>query len=82
MRRGTFGVLTGPKNFFTVLLAKIRRQYRAQEGHIVEVGAAMTVLQMVQPDAAAWWRQNTPHMMRAGKKFMFEQGCGHVTQGP
>jgi len=47
---------------------------------MVESLAAIQALEALHPEAAAWWKQNTPHLVRPGKYFVFQQGVGHVIE--
>ncbi|MBN8886294.1 MAG: hypothetical protein J0I77_11285 [Rudaea sp.] len=44
-------------------------------GYVVEVLAAMEVLKSHAPAAATWWEQHTPHLIKPGKKFLFDASC-------
>ena len=80
VRRGGFGVISGPKTLHARLIAIVTRKFDMHDGYIVLAADAMAVLERTEPEAAAWWRENASHMLRPGMKFLFERGCGHVTQ--
>lgn len=65
------GVLTGPKTIFARVSALLSGRLSRSEGYAVRVTDAIAVLERVRPDAAAWWRENTPHLVRPGKVFVF-----------
>jgi hypothetical protein len=49
----------------------------------VEAQAAVAVLAKSSPEAAAWWQENTPHLLRPKRYFVFPQGAGHISEtGP
>jgi hypothetical protein len=37
----------------------------------VDVDTAVSILSIKHPEAAAWWRENVPHLM--GKTFIFDE---------
>ena len=78
VRRRGAGVLTGPKSRLAMLAALLTGKVPVHEGYIVEVGAAISVLEANRPEAATWWKQNAAHMLRPGKKFIFDSSCGYV----
>jgi hypothetical protein len=66
-----FGVRTGPVsllgNLWGLLLGKAQRYF----GYPVYAGPAVELLEASNPDAAMWWRDNVPHMLRRGRLFLF-----------
>lgn len=44
-------------------------------GYVVEVLAAIEALKAHAPAAAAWWEQHAPHLIKPGKKFLFDASC-------
>jgi hypothetical protein len=72
----TFGVLSGPRGFFSALWRLVTGHSTRRRGYAVEVDAAMSVLERAHPDAAAWWRTNAPHLFTRGRFFLFrEEEC-------
>jgi hypothetical protein len=51
-----------------------------QSGFVVEVPAAIAILEARHPEAAAWWRKNTPHLIRGKGRFVFHEAVGHVVE--
>ena len=74
------GVLTGPRGFLSSLAAWLSGNLMRQEGYLVDALAAVEALEAVHPEAAAWWRKNTPHLMRANRRFIFQKDVGHVVR--
>ena len=74
----TSGVLTGPRTFFSSLLALLTGKLERQTGFRIKARAAIEVLANSSPEAAAWWRENAPHETSSGRYFLFEEGIGHV----
>jgi hypothetical protein len=40
-------------------------------GYVVPVLGALQVLETSSPEAATWWRTNTPHLCKSWRRFMF-----------
>lgn len=74
----TFGVLSHPKSRISWHLSKLFRRFQTETGYVVECLRAIEVLEKSSPDAAAWWRSNTPELLQPGQCFMFHVGVGHV----
>jgi hypothetical protein len=75
----TSGVLSGPKNFAARLLALFTGKLKRESGFLVEAQVAVAILASRSPEAAAWWRENTPHQLRPKRYFVFQQEVGHVS---
>src|SRR5207253_2971180 len=43
----------------------------APNSYAVEGRAAVAILEAASPDAAAWWRQNAPHVLASGYQLIF-----------
>lgn len=71
LSRRTAGVLSGPKNFFSALVGLVFGRYASTSGFLVPVLGALQVLEVASPEAAAWWRTNTPQLCKASRRFMF-----------
>jgi hypothetical protein len=65
------GVLTGPKNFLDRIHALFTGKFIKRKGYAVAVTDAIAALQAANPEAAQWWRTNTPHLFEHGKAFVF-----------
>ena len=74
----TGGVLSGPKSFLASLWALVRGKVAWESGFAVDAEAAVTALATRSPDAAAWWRANTPHLVRPGRQFIFKREAAEV----
>lgn len=74
----TSGVLSGPRNLLSCLLALLTGKLERQSGFLVESRVAVAILALKSPEAAAWWRENTPHQLKPGRQFVFLQEDGHV----
>src|SRR5437879_7487346 len=79
----TSGVLSGPRGFFASIAALLAGKLQRRSGFVVETQAAISVLAKSSPEAAAWWQENTPHLLRKKRYFVFPQDVGHVSEtGP
>ena len=67
----TYGVLSGPRTFLGELFRRLTGRLRRKAGYVVDVQAAIDILEDAAPAAAAWWRENVPHAMRPGRRFLF-----------
>ena len=76
----TSGVVSGPKTWLARVRALVTGQLSPKAGYRVEVPAAIAVLAERHPRAAAWWRENTPHLVQPRKYFIFPDGVGRVTE--
>lgn len=74
----TFGVLSGPKGFLSCIAALVSGKMVRQSGYAIEALAAVSLLEGRSPEAAAWWRASTPHLMRKGRFFVFDGSVGDV----
>jgi hypothetical protein len=65
------GILTGTQSWFGQLFAVFRGRFVTELGYPVSAPEAISTLAQVNPEAAAWWRENAPHMLKADKEFIF-----------
>jgi hypothetical protein len=61
----TMGVLSLPRSMLAQWLAVFRGRAELIAGYAVEALPAIGILAKASPEAAAWWRENTPHLDRA-----------------
>lgn len=66
------GVLSGPKSFLSALAGCFARRYEQKLGFTVSVIPALHVLEAASPEAANWWRSNTPHLCKPWRNFLFD----------
>ena len=74
-RHGRFlssGVLDGSPTLLGFLGRLFRGRVSVSKGFAVEIGAAIAILGASHPDAANWWKTNTPDAIRAGRKLLFQ----------
>jgi hypothetical protein len=76
----TSGVVSGPKGLLSCLTAFVTGKLERQSGFVVETGAAVAVLELKHPEAAAWWRTNATHLFRGKRYFVFQEGTGRIVE--
>ena len=47
-------------------------QMQITEGYAISSVRALEILEIVRPDAVAWWKENAPVMLRPGMVFLFD----------
>jgi hypothetical protein len=65
------GVLSGPQTLFARVSALLSNRLERKEGYAVAVVEAIAALEAQDPEAAKWWRENTPQLIKPGKAFVF-----------
>src|SRR5262245_60617773 len=50
-------------------------------GYRVEAKSAVDILETSSPDAAEWWRKNTPEYLRYGRLFVFHAEACRLVDG-
>jgi hypothetical protein len=69
----TFGALSGPHTFLAQLWAIVRGRAASTVGHPVDAAGALEILEIASPEAAAWWRENTPQFIAPKRYLIFHQ---------
>src|SRR5260370_23867420 len=59
-----FGVLTGPRSYFSQLWSLLGPKAERITGFPVYARDAVQLLAASEPKAANWWRENAPHLLR------------------
>ena len=73
------GVLTGTKTILGGIVSIIRGKTERIEGYSVRVLPSITALESTRPDAASWWRENAPHLLKSNRCFVFNaEACEAV----
>jgi hypothetical protein len=70
-----YGVLSGPRSILDDILRQLLGRTERYEGYIVDTAEAIAVLEARSPEAAAWWRANTPHLLKRGRRLLFDSAC-------
>ena len=65
------GVLTGPRTALGHWLQLLLGRGSRHAGYVVNVVAAVALLDRANPSAAAWWRENTPDLLAENRNFVF-----------
>jgi hypothetical protein len=63
-----------------MLALLVRGKYRRLSGYKVNALKAISVLEKASPEAAQWWRTNTPHMMKRSRMFLFHEHVCKVVE--
>jgi hypothetical protein len=67
------GVRTGPRTLLGSLWRLLFDPPRWTWQYVVDVDEAIDILAEADPEAAAWWEDNTPHLIGRGKRFGFAE---------
>jgi hypothetical protein len=67
------GVLTIPRSWWGQWLAVARGRAELVAGYAVEALPAVGILGESSPEAAAWWRENTPHLIAPRRYLIFHE---------
>lgn len=81
---GTFpsASVLAPSSLFASLWRRITGQSRKVNGYPVQVTAAIDALEKSSPEAAMWWRQNTPQLVSPRRAFVFDANACEVVDAP
>jgi hypothetical protein len=75
-------VLANP-SFFASLRRLLTGETRGVTGYPVQVASAIEALEKSSPQAAAWWRENTPNIISPTRLFVFDaNACEVVADTP
>jgi hypothetical protein len=74
----TSGVLSGPRTLWAWLMAFFGRRFEHKSGYAVSAKLAIELLESRHPEAADWWKENAPHVLRGNRSFLFDADCGSV----
>ncbi len=67
------GVLSMPRSWLGQWLAVARGRAEMVGGYAVEALPAVGILGERSPEAAAWWRENTPHLIAPRRYLIFHE---------
>lgn len=77
------GVLTGPRTLAARLAALWSGRLSRSDGYAVNVVEAIAALEAAHPEAARWWREHAPHLLKPGRAFVFAAAaCVEEREGP
>lgn len=66
-----FGVLSGPRTLWQELTRIVLGRVNKNPGYVVNALAAINLLAVKDPSAAAWWREHCPHLLTGRRYFVF-----------
>jgi hypothetical protein len=69
----TFGVLSAPRSWPAQWAAVFRGPAELVAGYAVEGRSAVSILAKASPEAATWWRENTPHLIAPKGYLVFHE---------
>jgi hypothetical protein len=72
--------VTEKPGFFASLWRILTGKSGKQEGFAVATMAAIAVLEQSSPDAAQWWREHAPQLIKPGHHFVFRTDCCHLLE--
>jgi hypothetical protein len=71
-----YGVLSLPRTWVAQWWGIVRGRAGRISGYAVESLRAVDILSASSPEAATWWRENTPHLIAPDRYLVFhEQAC-------
>lgn len=71
-----YDVLSLPRTWVAQWWGIVRGRAERISGYAVESIRAVDILSTSSPEAAAWWRQNTPHLIAPNRYLVFhEETC-------
>ena len=76
----TSGVVSGPKGILSWFSALFGGRLSFKRGFPVVAQVAVESLASAHPEAAAWWRMNTPHLLKGKRYLVFPEGVGQVVE--
>ena len=71
----TQGVLSGPRGRLGGILHILLGRTKSERGYRVKSAIAIDCLSKHAPDAAEWWRQNTPHLLKPNGVILFQEAA-------
>jgi hypothetical protein len=66
-----FGVITMPRSWLGMVWGRVSGKATRITGYLVSAGDAVELLADSNPQAAQWWRDNTPHLIQPRRTFLF-----------
>ena len=69
----TFGIVSPRRSWPVQWAAMFRGRAELVAGYAVEAAFAVSILAKSSPEAAAWWRENTPHLIAPKRYLVFHE---------
>jgi hypothetical protein len=76
------GVLSGPSNRLLAFVRRVFGDLSKQTGYAVYVRDAISELEKVAPDAAAWWRNDASQLLAPDRKLLFRTAYCELLKPP
>ncbi len=74
----TVSVLSKTNHILGFLFACLFGRTKRETGFLVESKLAIELLARSSPEAANWWYENTPQLLKLNQYFLFDEQCGHT----
>lgn len=68
----TTGVLSGPRSWAMILLSFLLGRGERATGYVVEGRTAVQLLAEKDAEAARWWQEKAPHVLRLSHRLVFQ----------
>jgi hypothetical protein len=75
VERRAIGVISGPKSLLGIWWRQLFGSEPRWQAYMVSAETAVNRLADANPSAAAWWRVNTPHLLKPGGCLVFDKDC-------
>lgn len=66
------GVISRPKSFWGLMFSIFVGRNKPVHGYAVDALTAVEILAKQSPEAALWWRRNTPSLLQSGRALIFQ----------
>ena len=66
-------ITTAPRSRFGWFLARLLKRLVPARGYQINAAQAVEILERSKPEAAKWWRENTPHILDGRTNIMFHE---------
>jgi hypothetical protein len=67
------GVLTKPRNILSAIIGYLLKKYDKKNVYLVNAIQAVSILSKASNDAANWWKENTPYLLKDNSVLCFEE---------
>jgi len=79
-KRLAFGVPPISRSWPAQWAAVFRAHAELVAGYAVEAASAVSILTRASPEAAAWWRENTPHLIGPKRYLVFHEEVCRIAE--
>ena len=67
------GVLSKPKNVLSTIAGYLLNKYERKNVYLVNAQGAVSILNTASIEAANWWKENTPYLLKLNSSLCFEE---------